>query len=301
MKKILIIYHRVDFDGIFSCCIARDYFSQDVCNDIYTFGWNYNDELPEKSFINRFDIIFISDISLTPEFMLYLKSTNKDVIWIDHHITAINDSIKYGYSDLPGIRNIYKSACEYCWDFLFPDMDCPIIIKYIGAYDIWNKDDYDWYNVVLPVQYGFRSTFGVSEKNIWNEWRSIVSDDGDGEFLEDIMHDGKVIYDFKQRSWKSAIKNYGFPVKVAGKYNAICLLSTEFGSVQFESVLDDYDIYIVINRRGDNSFNISMYKESDRLPEFSCGGYRNIKGHKDAGGGTITLDDFINILQTKEY
>ena len=106
--------------------------------------------------------------------------------------------------------------------------------------------------------------------------------------------------------WKSWVITHSFEITVAGKYKAICLLSPQGGSSQFDSVKDDYDIKVVINKQKNNElFNVSLYKESDDiLPDFNCGEYvKSIDplggGHRSASGMKITLDKFIDILKNK--
>lgn len=301
MKKVLIIYHRVDYDGIFSGLVARDFYSQEVINDIKLLGWNYNDPMDKvNQAVSIADIIVMVDISFPPEFMLQLQSQNrmKEVVWIDHHISAIENSEKFYYNYLDGIREIGKAAAELTWSYFFGG-SVPKIIQYVSAYDIWDKEKFDWEEETYPVQLGLKARYGVSEKNIGSDWGEIIQSNPD--FMEDLIYDGQLIYQFVQKNWKSYCKNYSFPVKVAGKYNGVCLLNCEFGSNQFKSIIDDYDVYIVVNRRGPDTFNISMYKEPGRLDEFSCAGYGGfLNGHNSASGGVINLEQFIKLVRDCE-
>ena len=308
MRKILIIYHRVDYDGVFSACITQEFFKQDTNNDIKLLGWNYNDSMDQvNQSVLEAETVVMVDISFPADFMLYLKglndSGNKEVYWIDHHITAIDDSKKFGYDDLPGLRDISNAACELCWFYYFHNINSPKLVQYVGAYDIWNKSKFDWEEETYPVQLGLKVNYGVNEKGISVIWKSILNNDE--ETVKSIIHDGKLIYKFQQRIWKSNCKNYAFPVTVAGKYKGVAMINTEFGSNQFKSILDDYDVYIVVNRRGPDCFNISMYKEPDRITEFSLGGYttklgNTMAGHLCAAGSQLTLKQFEQFIETCE-
>ena len=308
-NEVLIIYHRVDFDGIFSCCIAKDHYSKNPNNFITTLGWNYGDDLPNfDEIINTYNEVVMVDISFKPEYMIKMKEVLQyptyalnGITWIDHHFTAIQDSVKFGYSDLQGIRGYEYSAAEYCWNY-YNKKEAPKIVKYISTYDNWNKTRFDWENDTLPLQYSLKEHYSVSEKNIWGDWKNLIEDE---EYLEDLIYDGRLIYSFLKKHWKSAVKNFSFPVRVAGKYNGVCIISTEFGSNQFESVLNEYDIYIVVNRRGPDCFSISMYKEPDRITEFSCGGYttklgNTQMGHISASGSQLNLKQFEQLIETCE-
>lgn len=304
MKKVLIIYHRVDYDGVFSGCTAKEFYSLDPANEVKMLGWNYNDPIDQvtQGIDWATDIVMV-DISFPIELMQNLRNIrNKEVIWIDHHITAINDSIKFHYSDLKGIRLTEMAASELTWRFFFNDQ-IPKLIQYVAAYDIWNKDKFNWEEETYPIQLGLKANYGVSEKGISSIWNEVLTDNPD--LIEDILYDGRLIYKYQRRVWKSNCKNYAFPVTVAGKYKGVAIINTEFGSNQFSPILEDYDIYIVVNRRGSDCFNISMYKEPDRLPEFSLGGYttklgNTMLGHLCATGSQLTLKQFEQFIETCE-
>ena len=98
-EKILIIYHRVDFDGIFSAIIARKYYESVENKSVTTFGYTYNDEVPNLGsyiFKNVRRVVLV-DVSFSADIMLSLLEQfgHDNVEWVDHHTTAINDSEKY--------------------------------------------------------------------------------------------------------------------------------------------------------------------------------------------------------------
>ena len=288
----MIVYHRVDTDGVLSYEIAKKKLSEEGY-EVIPCGYNYGDSIPE--FPGDMEMIIMVDISFQPDIMNYLKNFYgiDRVFWIDHHITAIESSLANGYSDMKGVREVGIAACELCWEFFYPNTTTPHLIQYCGAYDVWNKDRFDW-NDVLAIQYGFRNAYGTLIEKIDNDFERLIQDPN---IISSLKVQGEAILNYLNRKWKSEVKNYAFEVQVDGKYKGICILGTEFSSNVFGSVLDKYDLYIVVNRKGPNVFNISMYKEPDRVPEFSCGGYRGIIfGHRSAAGGTLNLDQFIDLI-----
>lgn len=301
MKKILIIYHRIDYDGIFSGCIAKDFYSQDPTNVIKMVGWNWNDPLNRlDKYLKESDTIVITDISLSPEYMSKLKNIHKkEIIWIDHHESSIKNSETYNYNTIKGIRGIDKSAAEYCWIYFFGNT-VPKIIQYISAGDIWDKFRFNWEKETYPLKLGLKINYGLLEKNIYENWNDLINDE---TLLEEIIYDGQLIYEYLEKTWKSSCDNYSFPVKVDGKYNGVCLLNCEFGSNQFKSIIDAYDIYLVVNRKGPNEFNLSMYKEPGRLEEFSCSEYMEKfggGGHFNSAAAKINLEQFIKLVKDCE-
>ena len=299
--NILIIYHRVDFDGLFGGAIAKKYYTEVKGEFPQFLGWNYGDTLPEIDYLNTFDEILMTDISFPPELMKKLCDGGKTA-WVDHHGTAIADSEKYGYSGMPGIRVNGIAACELTWKFLYSGVACPKIIQYIGAYDVWNKDKFNWDEETLPIQYALRAKFELKFSKVSSYLNELITNQ---RMLNYLIACGKSILAYNKSTWKSWVKTYGFPVTVAGKYKGIALISPQFGSSMFESVLSDYDIYVVAQRKGPDAFSVSLYKEPDRLPEFNCGEYvaktySNGGGHPSACGCLIDREQFMRLITDGE-
>lgn len=299
--NVLIIYHRVDFDGLFSGAITKKYFTEVEGITPQLLGWNYGDALPEKSYILSFDKIVLVDISFPPEVMKDLYDSKK-AVWIDHHDSAINYSIEGGYDDFPGIRLNGTAACELTWNFFYPGVNIPKIIQYVGCYDVWNKERFDWDNETLPIQYALRAKFELKFGKLYNNLNELIISN---KILNYLTSCGKSILEYNKNTWRSWIKSYGFPITVAGQYKGIALISPQFGSAMFESVLSEYDIYVVVQRKSGNVFSMSMYKEPDRLPEFNCADYviktfGNGGGHVSACGTTLNLEQFTKLITESE-
>jgi oligoribonuclease NrnB/cAMP/cGMP phosphodiesterase (DHH superfamily) len=300
-NKVLVIFHRVDFDGIVSGSIVKKT-AMDAGEKVTILGWNYNDKLPNVSeLIDNFKTIVMVDISFPPEEMIKLKESGK-LIWIDHHHTAIENSEKYGYSDAPGIRVIGTAACELTWKFFFgEDFECPLIIQYCSAYDTWNKSRFSWDEETLPIQYSLRSEYGLDFNKFFKDFPSIVETP---EVINYFLVNGRSIIKYLKSAWEGQTKVYSFPVKVAGKYKGVCLLSPQSSSAAFDCVKDLFDIYIVANKKGD-SYSISLYKEPDRIPEFNLADYLasiapGAGGHASACGGMLTEKQFIHLVTKNE-
>jgi oligoribonuclease NrnB/cAMP/cGMP phosphodiesterase (DHH superfamily) len=85
--KNTVIYHKADYDGIFSREVAKKFLPADT-----TFiGWDYGDESIE--FPSESGNIYILDLPPEEPFGRELSPYEKDkIIWIDHHRSNI---IKY--------------------------------------------------------------------------------------------------------------------------------------------------------------------------------------------------------------
>src|ERR1044071_4387345 len=140
MPPITVIYHRSDYDGKFCREIARKQLG-DVAEYI---GWDYGDPEPV---VDPEQTLYILDLSV-PGLM-----GHKDLIWIDHHKTAIE---KYSIS-IPGYRIDGVAACRLAWQWFYlfggtsplPQKQAyldrlvhePLAVRLAGEYDIWDKRD----------------------------------------------------------------------------------------------------------------------------------------------------------------
>lgn len=308
-RKITIIYHRVDYDGLFSALICKYYFEINYPTEISinTLGFTYGDTLPDlQSLKEASDKIVMVDISFPVDYMQKLIEIigRENIVWIDHHITAIRDSIQYGYSDLAGRRDseANKGACELTWEWFFKDMEAPKIIKYLSAYDVWDKNRFSWDKDILPCQNGLRALFGMNLEIISQNPNQIFSEG----FLEtQILPGGRMIRSFLNMKWRTQVKNSTFDITVAGKYKGIAILSPDFSSAMFESVADKYQVFCICNvKRDSDLFSVSLYSEPDgRLGDFELGEYikQNYAGggHKTAAGGKLTKEQFNNLIFNK--
>lgn len=299
-KRVFIIYHRTDYDGIFSGNIARKFYDN---NDywIRLQGFNYGDELPDiDKIISTYDEICMVDISFPNDIMLKLRDSGK-LFWIDHHIGVIKFSEEYGFSDIPGIRKDGIAACELCWNYFFATIPVPKVISMLSAYDVWNHNLYDWNEEVLPLQYSLKADYGLNINMIWRHWDYILDPDN----IEDFINDGQYLLKYLKNTWKSWCSNYSFEVTVAGKYKGICMISPWFGSSQFDSVIDNYDLCVVVNRKGPDYYNVSIYKEEDKIPEFDCSDYasnvyKTGNGHANASGFVLNFEQFQRLVVNQE-
>ena len=301
-RKILIIYHRADYDGIFSALISKKYYeSKGVRVDIL--GWNYGDEPVDiHSKIPVYQGIVVVDVCLPTPQMIELKESGR-LTWIDHHETAITESKEKGFDCVPGKREIGIAACELTWKYFNPAREIPTLISYAGAYDVWDKEKYNWDEDIVPLQYGLKDDYGLSLKKLEADWDDLLTD------CEWIMDKGSVIYEWIRHISEAWIQNCGFEVSVGEQaLRGIAIVTPMTGSLVFESVLAKYDLFLVIQIRENASrISVSMYTEPDKdLDGFSCGAYLKEKygggGHACAGGcNDITRETLMRLLNEHKF
>lgn len=300
--KTLVIYHSSDFDGVMSCLICRKYLlnlsQHNLKIDIDLFGWNYGDIIPDiNTMTTKYDQIYTVDISFPKDVMIELAKSGK-LVWIDHHITAIQDSEQFGYSSCTGLRRVGTAACELTWEYLFPGFDCPQVVQYLGAWDVFNKGRFDWEGLVNPLQVACSERYGLLPQHWFSELDDLMLNNNG--LLDSIIHDGKIIYSYNKQRSEAAVRKYGFEILVDGKWRGICLMNTTFGSIQFKSIISKYDCSIVVNRKNKDTYNVSIYIEPEHTIEFNAGEYLkkyyNGGGHKNAAGGVLNFEQFCKLI-----
>jgi hypothetical protein len=160
-KAPTVIYHRADYDGLFSAAVCKKFLPEDT-NFI---GWDYGDPLIEFPAEGR---VFIVDLS--PDCVRILTDENsRRLIWIDHHKSSIEkwDAINEW---VLGYRIDGVAACRLCYQWfthddrsgglgwVLPKLEAyqrrevsePLALTLAGEHDVWDHRDPD----AVLFQYG---------------------------------------------------------------------------------------------------------------------------------------------------
>lgn len=134
--KVLVYYHN-DMDGRCSAAIVKKALGdKDVDYTFVPMGYNNSVELPKN--IHEYWRVYIVDFTMNEEIMDQLCTLfpRNDVIWIEHHITAIE---QYGekYSHFEGMRKDGTAACLLTWQFFYGQLEAPMAVKFVADRDMW--------------------------------------------------------------------------------------------------------------------------------------------------------------------
>ena len=301
MTKIAIVYHRIDFDGICSYAVIRDAIELNLSIAKQKFSitpipWNRGDVLPE---LDGYDTVFVADICFPVPVMKKIND-NARLIWIDHHATSIKEMEEAGLGRIGGLRRIGVGACELAWEQMNPGTVCPRTVALLSAYDVWNKERFDWEAETLPFQYGMRNRFGLDADKFVNEFYSF-----DDEVIGTICDEGRAVVRYIRQGGRNGVRNYGFDIMVGSVMKGLAILTDQGGSAPYEesAVERGAEVIVTLNRIGDDRYKISCYCPSGKptvhigkyLKEFYGGG-----GHEGAGGAVINTMEFVRIITEKQ-
>ena len=263
-----IISHN-DLDGYGSAYIVKRRLEclEVPSENITVINTDYSKELDlEKVMPN--DIVFITDFSLKPDDMNKLTCRGvKDIIWIDHHKSALYYKQDYLYlENISGIQEVGMSATALAWIWFYaPDeikkadiktqegwlmQDAPKWVNLVDAWDVWKLDS------------SFREEaeqLNTAVANILSY--EIIEDLYDTMLLQNYLTKGKLYMTCMKEYSESYLKNYGFEITINvnyNKYKAIALNRGACGSKAFNELIDIYDVCIPFATDGEK-VKVSMY------------------------------------------
>jgi oligoribonuclease NrnB/cAMP/cGMP phosphodiesterase (DHH superfamily) len=137
-------YHKADLDGKCSAAIVR-YFRPKA----ELIGIDYCDKFPWHT-IEDGEQVYMVDFCLQPFSDMLVLRVKCDLCWIDHHLTAIEESNSFNPA-LRGVQLVGYGACQLTWE-VFSDKPLPLAVRYLANYDVWDHKDPN----TVPFQYGLR-------------------------------------------------------------------------------------------------------------------------------------------------
>lgn len=284
-------FYHVDSDGFCSGFWVKkfcdnhnvEYNSNDF--RMINYGWNF----PFQD-IKKDELVWIVDFSIPPEDMTKLLSITKNVIWIDHHVTAINNYKNFPHK-IAGVRCSRPiSGCmltflytHHIWSLRYPGghAEHPSVYSGLSKYPICEPELFD----MLVAKYNLCNeklaplfTRLINDHDVWlhkygnttryfqtalmskneashpcNEfWEKLYSNPNETQYLID---NGKIMYEYKTASEAQYVKRYSFDYtwEVNGKKYKCCVMNIGAVNVSaFDAVPnhDDYDIFIAFTYNG---------------------------------------------------
>jgi oligoribonuclease NrnB/cAMP/cGMP phosphodiesterase (DHH superfamily) len=268
------LFHK-DNDGRASAAIVYKYYIREhrTLEDFKFIGINYDMEFPFSSIVQN-ELIVIVDFSLQNkgDFDKLLKITS-NVIWIDHHKTAI---AKHSDTELDGIRRNGTAGCALTWEFFYPEIEMPHAIKLIADYDVWTfqyGENTNYFQTSLSI-YDTRP-----ESEVWLTWL-----DPQYVTIEEI-NKGQELLDYRNILYKGFAKGSYF-IDFRGYHCVIC--NSQIASSQlFDSIREPFDIMIRYHFNG-LVYNVSLYTKNPDIDVSEIALKYKGGGHKAAAGFTCT-------------
>lgn len=264
----MICIHHNDLDGRCAAAIVAKKFKKE---NLRFLEMDYKDEF-DYHYVMLDDPIVIVDFSLKPEVMEVLFAITKNIIWIDHHVTAKD----YPYQHLDGLRDFTdkgNSGCELAWKFFFPDEEMPDCVRFIGDYDKWalkyDPECFQYYE-------GMKMRQEIDNPASY-EWEILLENN---YYTNYVLSDGKAAIEYRDNYCAGLRKSYGYETSING-VRAYACNQYMFGSKGFGEKFDEYPVCLAYIHDG-SRFTVSLYSTTidvSMIAKNHGGG-----GHKGAAG-----------------
>ena len=277
------IYHHNDADGRCSAAIAFLYLTRiDKFDSIQILEVDYDkvDETVVLDDIGKDETIYILDFSFKPELMAEVLKKTENVIWIDHHKTAM----EYDYGrDLVGLqKNTEGAGCELTWKWFMQSAEVPDSVKYIGDRDTWT-----WkYGEVTAQFFEGLKTYSHQPKDV--VWVSLLLEHMEGRTpLVANKHEQIIL--------KTGVSNLAYRNAVYAEarsrvyettfegIKAIVINMPKVGSEIFGDLTEKYDMGITFLFNG-KRYIFSLFGFSEDVDVASIAEKHGGGGHKGAAG-----------------
>ena len=178
-KKTVVIYHGECPDGFSAAWVAWKKFGE---NADY-FGANHEEPIPE-GLTNK--EIYVLDFSFPKEIMAELVKNNKKVIVIDHHKSA-EESVKMAHEY---VYEMDRSGAVLAWQYFYPDLSVPWLLRYIGDRDMWKLE--------LPDTFAMGLMLDTFDKN-FETWGKLAEELEDENTRRKYIEQGKLIQRYENK------------------------------------------------------------------------------------------------------
>lgn len=246
-----LIVHHNDLDGYVGGGIYLSAFEE---SDTLCADYGMDIDVIKKNWLDKYGEIVIIDFSFSPEIMTWLQK-NKRVVWLDHHISAMNDAEKFGYDKMEGIRDNNFSGAELAWKYCYGD-DIPAFVEMVGNFDIFRHaaDEKLHQGKVLPFSYGTNYYFDRFSPKTYGKKGSYCSYDyyTNDKNIESLIRIGTLLYKYDLQQNKKKMNKSSFECEVLG-LQCVCINNNSVGSVGLVDYIDfkKHDALIKFHYTGD--------------------------------------------------
>jgi len=248
------LYHRGDFDGKCSAAIVK--LHEPECELI---GLDYEDMVTFAELgIEKDEEVFLVDFSFEPVGRMLELHERADLLWIDHHKTAI-DAVAATGTVIEGTQTVGFAACELTWGAFSRTGSMPWAVHLIGRYDVWDHRN----PAAMHFQYGMRAR-GDWDPNDTCAWSELFTSD---RLVRELIEHGRDVLRYeaaaseryaREFAWRGRL---GFPPD-RRELNVICLNRGLASSKAFAVFDDDTgaDVYAAYVQLPDGRFKVSLFR-----------------------------------------
>lgn len=307
------IFHHNDADGYASAYLVRKTYPEEMTN-IKFYEMDYNKEFPIDK-ISKDDTVYIVDFSIDVDIMSRLLEITDNIIWIDHHRTAI-DKYKKFKTPIRGIRFEGVSGAGLTWLYMNDWSKKSIeelsqasisheeavetlenILKDNAPYWLRLVDDWDVWRHRYPESSFFNLAIS-NELSVELFGRLDTAQENKELILLPVLVERGKNYARYRDSWsKRFMGEYGFVINLEG-YRVFCVNGGSMNSLYYGNLIKEYDAVMnfCFNSNGSKRFKVSIYSEKIDVSKIA----KKYEGGGHPGASGFYFDDMKFIYDRME-
>lgn len=210
-EKIATVFYHDDLDGQLSgYWIYTELSKRYPVSNIRLVPIDYHMTFPIDSIQDRQEV-WIVDFSISPSDMKRLLKKTLNVVWIDHHKTAIEkytEDIGIDIRSIDGVRKVGDAACLLTYQYVTKNYTgAPLFVQHVDDYDTWK-----W---KIPQTNEFILGMTVEDTDPKSTlWSKLLNGERYANYglYNKICDQGLLIDKFIKKSSQNALLEYAFPV-----------------------------------------------------------------------------------------
>ncbi|MBO7556665.1 MAG: hypothetical protein J6T72_04645 [Alphaproteobacteria bacterium] len=283
-ERLLCIYHIADHDGKGSGAVVKS-----VYPEAEFLGLNHDMDIPYEK-IEEYERVVVCDFALPVDYMFEM-SKKKDFVWIDHHVSVIEEyerKLLKGETPIKGLRKVGTAAMELCWRYFYPQKEVPLGVVLLAKNDLFDLRD----ERVRPFEYAMQS-LGVNAPQD-EVWQKLFKGELD---IDKMVEEGKRILAWINVRNYRLVRGMAFESEIDG-LKCICANMPQGYSSFFDSVpeRDKYDVMINFYMNKRRKWNLSFYSDKADVDVSKLAAKFGGGGHKGAAGASA-LDELPDFLR----
>jgi len=267
-KNIVVIYHDKCPDGFSAAWVAWKKFGD---NADYV-GVNHG-EPPPDGLINK--KVYIFDFSFPKEIMAEVVKNNTKVVVIDHHKSA-EESVKMAHEF---VYEMDRSGAVLAWQYFYPDLSVPWLVRYIGDRDIWKLE--------LPDTIAMGLMLDVFDKN-FETWDKLAEKLEDEDMRRKYIDQGKLIQKYEYKVIEDII-NFDKEAVIFEGYEIYAVNAPHFFASQIGNFLcNEKPPLAIVWHWSEGKIGVSLRSDgsvdvSEIAKKYGGGGHKGAAGFKFDG------------------
>jgi oligoribonuclease NrnB/cAMP/cGMP phosphodiesterase (DHH superfamily) len=268
----LCIYHKACTDGFGAALVVRMY-KGEQCEFLAA---QYGDEAPD---VTGKDVVIV-DFSYPREVLLKMYEQAESLIVLDHHRTAKEALAGLDFC----IFDMERSGAMMAWDYFYPNVSAPDIIKHIQDRDLWKWE----LEGTAEVSAGLRLL-----PNDFDTWLPFMNDSHDKFAI--LMEKGRTVLEYQDLEIKRALDPSKWGTVEVGGYQVPITNCTHLTSEICGAMAEDKPFAVVyfdtaeervysLRSRGENPVDVGAIAK-----EYGGG------GHHCAAGFKLPLDKCLKV------